>query len=125
MSVHAYSRCWMHIVWSTYQRQPVISKETAVQISNFLYDYSKSKSVFMKINYVNKDHVHVLIDLPRHLSLEETVKLLKGSSSYWINQKSLMVGKFNWSRGYAGFSVAQSTLKKTIEYIASQEEHHR
>ena len=35
----------------------------------------------MKINYVNADHVHALVDLPTNLSIEELIQLLKGSSS--------------------------------------------
>jgi REP element-mobilizing transposase RayT len=32
----------------------------------------------MKINYVNADHVHALVDLPTNLSIEELIQLLKG-----------------------------------------------
>ena len=39
----------------------------------------------MKINYVNADHVHALVDLPTAFSIEELMQLLKGSSSHWIN----------------------------------------
>jgi REP element-mobilizing transposase RayT len=78
----------------------------------------------MKINYVNHDHVHVLIDLPTHHSIEEAVKLLKGNSSYWINQKRIVDGKFSWGRGYGAFSVSQSMVSEVAQYIAEQEEHH-
>jgi REP element-mobilizing transposase RayT len=33
----------------------------------------------MKINYVNPEHVHVLIDLPTSLSIEDVMQLLKGA----------------------------------------------
>jgi hypothetical protein len=32
----------------------------------------------MKINYVNPDHVHALVDLPTHLCIEDGMQLLKG-----------------------------------------------
>ena len=32
----------------------------------------------MKINYVNPEHVHTLIDLPTHLCIEEAMQLFKG-----------------------------------------------
>lgn len=50
----------------------------------------------MKINFFNPEHVHTLIDLPTTKSIEEVVKLLKGSSSHWINQQRLLRGKFYW-----------------------------
>jgi len=48
----------------------------------------------MKINYVNADHVHALVDLPTALSIEELMQLLKGSSSHWINANNVLSGKF-------------------------------
>jgi len=48
----------------------------------------------MKINYVNADHVHALIDLPTNLSIEGVVQLVKGASSHWINSHDIVKGKF-------------------------------
>lgn len=79
----------------------------------------------MKINFVNPDHVHALIDLPTSLSIEEVVQLLKGSSSHWVNEQNLVPGKFGWGRGYGVFSVSESNVGEVAEYIANQEEHHR
>ena len=79
----------------------------------------------MKINFVNADHVHALIDLPTNLSIEELIQLLKGSSSHWVNANNILRGKFAWGRGYGGFSVSESNVKRVAEYIAGQEEHHR
>jgi len=64
----------------------------------------------MKINYVNPDHVHALIDLPTRLSIEELVQLLKGSSSHWINANDVIKEKFAWGRGYGAFSVSESNV---------------
>ena len=79
----------------------------------------------MKINYVNPEHVHALIDLPTHLCIEETMHLLKGGSSHWINQSALLPGKFAWGRGYGVFSVSHSGAGEVAKYIATQEEHHQ
>jgi REP element-mobilizing transposase RayT len=79
----------------------------------------------MKINYVNPDHVHTLIDLPTNKSIEDVVKLVKGDSSHWINENRLLRGRFGWSRGYGAFSVSHSDVEKVASYIARQEEHHR
>lgn len=79
----------------------------------------------MKINYVNPDHVHVLVDLPTKLNIEEMMQLLKGSSSHWINENKLLATKFAWGRGYGAFSVSHSGVGEVANYIATQEEHHR
>ncbi len=76
----------------------------------------------MKINFVNPDHVHALIDLPTNLSIED---LMQFSSSHWVNEQNLVAGKFGWGRGYGVFSVSESGVAEVGAYIASQEEHHR
>ena len=88
-----------------------------------LYQYANEKSIYMKINYVNSDHVHVLIDLPTSKTIEDILHLLKGSSSNWINKQVNF--KFSWSKGYAVFSVSESNLDRVVKYIANQDEHHR
>lgn len=125
MSLHSYSRCWLHLIWATLKREKLLSKAAAIKLSEYLNHYAKSKTIYMKINYVNADHVHALIDLPTGLRIEEVVQLFKGSSSHWINEHELVPGKFSWGRGYGAFSVSQSNVEEVARYIAGQEEHHR
>jgi REP element-mobilizing transposase RayT len=100
MSQHSYNKLWIHFIWETQDKQKLFTPEARTIISRFLYDYSKEKNIFMKINYVNADHVHTLVDLPTNLSVEECVKLLKGSSSYYINKNRIIRNKFSWGKGY-------------------------
>jgi putative transposase len=99
---------------------PVASK-----VSAFLNSYAKEKGIYLKINFVNPEHVHGLIDLPTGKSIEECVKLFKGASSHRINEQKLLLGRFAWARGYGAFSVSHSDVDRVCKYIAGQEEHHR
>ena len=125
MSTHSYSRCWLHLVWTTLDREPMLTKAAAAKASGFLTDYSKKNGIYMKINYFNPEHVHTLIDLPTNKCIEDVVKLFKGSSSHWINEKRLLGGRFSWGRGYGAFSVSHSDSERVAAYIAKKEEHHR
>jgi len=107
------------------ERRPLLFKGTAAKVSGYLSQYAAEKGIFMKINYVNPDHVHALIDLPTRLCIEDTMQLLKGGSSHWINESKLLPGKFGWGRGYGAFSVSQSGAADVAKYIADQETHHR
>ena len=78
MSVHSYSRCRVHLIWGTLNREKLLNKEAAARLSRYLTEYADTKSVYMKINYVNADHVHTLIDLPTSMSIEELIQFLKG-----------------------------------------------
>jgi putative transposase len=125
MSSHSYSRCWLHLIWATLDREPMLTKPPAAATSKFLSDYALKNGIYMKINFVNPDHVHTLIDLPTNKSIEEVVKLFKGSASHFINAEKLLRGRFAWGRGYGAFSVSHSDAERVAEYIATQEEHHK
>ena len=125
MSTHSYSRCWLHLIWETLRREPMLDKKAAAKASMYLTDHARTKGIYMKINFFNADHTHALIDLPTNLTIEQVVQLLKGSSSHWINEQKMLRGRFAWGRGYGAFSVSQSDVDRVAKYISSQEEHHR
>jgi REP element-mobilizing transposase RayT len=115
----------LHIVWATIERRPLLEKPAAAKLSAHLHEYANEKGIYMKINFVNADHTHVLVDLPASMAIEEVVQLLKGGSSHWVNEGNLVPGKFGWQRGYGAFSVSHSAVDEVCAYIANQEEHHR
>jgi len=123
--MHSYSRCWIHLIWGTLSRERVLNKKAAADLSRYLVEYAGEQGVYMKINFVNPDHVHAPIDLPTGLSIEKAVQLLKGSSSHWVNSSDVIMGKFAWGRGYGAFSVSHSNVDSVARYITDQEEHHR
>lgn len=125
MSLHSYSKLWVHIVWSTLNREPMLAPPAATKCATWLREYSASKGIFLKTCYFNPDHVHALIDLPTSKSIEEVLQLFKGASSHWINEQRLVNGRFAWGRGYGVFSVSESNLPEVAAYINGQEEHHR
>jgi hypothetical protein len=58
-------------------------------------------------------------------SPSEVMQQIKQNSSKWINEKGFLKDKFYWQAGYGAFSYAKSEVPKIINYIQSQEEHHR
>jgi REP-associated tyrosine transposase len=125
MSTHSCSRCWLHLIWETLRREPMLHKSAAAKASGNLWEYSHKKGIYMKINYFNADHTHALVDLHTNLTIEQVIKLLKGGSSHWINHNNLVKGRFAWGRGYGAFSVSHSDVDRVANDIARQEEHHR
>ncbi|HEX3147927.1 MAG TPA: IS200/IS605 family transposase [Gemmataceae bacterium] len=71
-----------------------------------------------------EDHVHMLFQLGRTISIAEAIGKIKSTSSAWINQEHPMKHPFHWQAGYAVFSVSQSNVEAVREYIRKQREHH-
>jgi REP element-mobilizing transposase RayT len=90
----------------------MLSPPAAAKASRFLSNYSIEKGIYMKINYINPEHAHALIDLPTNKCIEEVVQLFKGGSSHWINEEKLLRGRFSWGRGYGAFSVSHSDVDR-------------
>jgi REP element-mobilizing transposase RayT len=71
------------------------------------------------------DHVHLLISLPRTISIAKAVQLLKSGSSKWIHESFQRSRTFAWQEGYGAFSVGVSQRAMTVKYILAQVEHHK
>ncbi len=71
------------------------------------------------------DHVHILAPLPKSKSISDFVRIIKSESSKWIKSLNAYYSLFAWQDGYAAFSVSQSILEITKNYIYNQEEHHK
>ena len=53
------------------------------------------------------------------------MQLIKGESSFWVNQQQLTKEKFEWQDEYFAVSVSESVIGKVRNYIKNQEDHHR
>jgi len=115
----------VHIVFSTKNRAPLINAEWRGCLRAYLGGIAvEYKMKPLEIGGV-ADHVHMLVSLPSTISLSKAVQLLKGNSSKWINETFPGNGRFQWQEGYGAFSVSMSQIPDTMEYIRSQEQHHR
>jgi len=71
------------------------------------------------------DHVHLLLTLPRTLTVSKLVEQLKTSASKWIKSKKASLKQFAWQSGYSVFSVSESQTERVQRYIQDQEIHHQ
>ncbi len=71
------------------------------------------------------DHVHILISLPKTMSISKAMQLIKGGSSKWIHDTFPEHRSFEWQEGYGAFSVSLSNRERVVAYINNQPEHHK
>ena len=118
-------RIWVHVVWSTRDRYPFLTDEIRTSVFQHIRENAKTKAIY--IDFINGfvDHVHCLISLGPGQEIDKVVQLLKGESSFWINQNKLTKTKFGWQDEYFAVSVSPSGLDSVRRYIANQEVHHR
>ena len=119
-----YVKVWIHLVWSTKNRLPFLKDEIRPAVFQHIRENAKEKGIYLDCINGYWEHVHCLISLGVDQTIANTVKLIKGESSHWINKNSLVQGKFEWQHEYFAVGVCESLLDKTRDYIRNQEAHH-
>jgi putative transposase len=120
-----YLKIWIHLIWSTKNRAPILDKETRPRLFSHIRDNARAKGIHLDFINGYIDHVHTLISLSADQSVAKVAQLLKGESSHWANQEQLMTRKLEWQDEYIAVSVSESMVDTVREYIKNQEEHHR
>ena len=118
-------KIWIHAVWSTKNRVPLLDKITKKSVVDHIKTNAREKNIFIDIIDGYADHLHCLISLKGDQTLAKTMQLIKGESAFWINQQGLTKIKFAWQSEYFAVSVSESQLNKVRNYIRNQERHHR
>ena len=117
-------RIWVHLVFSTKNREPLLNDEIRQQVFQHILENAKAKEIWLDCVNGYIDHVHCLISLSKEQTISKAAQLIKGESSFWINKNKLVKSKFEWQDDYWAVSVSESHLKQIREYILNQEEHH-
>ena len=117
-------KIWVHLVWSTKKRAPVLTKLLRAKLNTHIRENAKDKGIWVDFVNGHIDHIHLLISLNGDQCITKVVQLIKGESSFWINKNSLTAEKFEWQREYFAVSVSESAVDKVRDYIKNQEEHH-
>ncbi len=71
------------------------------------------------------DHIHIICLLSRDITVSHLIEEIKRNSSRWLKSLNERYHSFAWQAGYAAFSVSQSVVDKTIEYVSHQKQHHQ
>ena len=121
----SYNKIWVHSIWSTKDRKPMIRPEIEQRIYHYISEQLHELGCPMRIINGMPDHVHCLFLLDPQKSIASVMKQIKGSTSHFVNQNDLINQKFSWQRGYAAFSVSESTLERVHYYIKGQKTHHQ
>ena len=118
-------KIWIHAVWATKSRRKILNKEIRKEVFDHIHQNGLKKEILVDIVNGHIDHVHCLFRLKNNQTISKVMQLLKGESSFWINQQKLTKSKFDWQDEYFAVSVSESQVNKVRKYILNQEEHHQ
>ena len=125
-SSHAIYDIKYHIVWITKYRKSVMTGRIATRTRELLRIVCSSNDVQILSGHVSKDHIHMLVSVPPHLSVSKLVQYMKGNTSYKLQREFKELnkqywGRHLWGRGYFAASSGNVTDEVIMEYIRNQE----
>ena len=119
---HTYAQDLLHIVFSTKDRHKAISSEFQPRLWTYAAGICHHLEILVHAIGGMEDHIHILIQIPPTLSVAKAVLAIKSNSSRWANEEG---HKFAWQQGYGTFSVSSSNAPAVIQYIRTQQAHHK
>ena len=122
---HSHTCCLVHVVFATAGRRPTIPEDIRERLYGYLGGIARENGIPALAVGGAADHVHLLLSLPRTVSVAKAVQLLKSGSSKWLHDNFPKLKSFAWQEGYGAFSIGVSQRAATVKYIETQAEHHK
>ncbi len=124
-TANTYTQIYIHVVYAVQGRQSLIPTSRKEELFKYITGIVKNRG--QKLIAINgtSNHVHIFIGMKPTIALSDLVRDIKAGSSGFINEKKWLRGKFNWQDGFGAFSHSHSEIDDVVQYIKSQEEHHR
>ena len=102
---HSKWRCKYHIVFAPKYRRQIIYGRIKADVGKILRELSERKGVEILEAECCRDHIHMLVSIPPHMSVAQHMGYLKSKSSLMIfdrheNLKYKYGNRHFWCRGY-------------------------
>lgn len=122
---NTYSQINIHCVFAVRGRENILEDTFRLELHRYMAGILKNDGSFPLAVNGWLDHVHVFFELQPSMSVSDQIRMLKATSSKWMNDNKHVKGKFNWQEGYGAFSYSRSQRDSVIQYIINQEQHHK
>lgn len=121
----SFSKIYIHVVMTVQRRNCLISRTWKDRLYQYMTGIIRNKGQKLIIIGGMPDHIHILMEVKPTCALSDLMRELKAMSSKWINENKLVLGRFEWQKGFGAFSVGYSQVDHVCRYIINQESHHK
>ena len=119
------SKIYLHVIFAVKGRCSVLPAHRLPNIHAYMATTIRNLGHHCAIVGGTENHVHMLIEYNINRLIPDLIHDLKIATSRYINNQRMVMGRFQWQRGYAVLSYSKSAVPELIEYISHQYEHHR
>ena len=118
----SFATLYTHLVFSTKDRRPLIEPHLKDELHSYMAVVLQNMDCHAIIINSMPDHIHILLNLSRTVTVAKAAETVKANSSKWLKTKTN--SWLGWQSGYGAFSVSNSRLGAVSKYIRNQEKHH-
>lgn len=122
---NTYTQINIHLVYAIKGRLNIFNTQTMNRLCEYMHGILRNTNNFPLAIGGYKNHIHLFFELNPRMSIADVARITKSNSSKWINENHFFNGRFEWQRGYGGFSYSRSQRNNVIKYIMNQEAHHK
>jgi putative transposase len=111
-----------HIVCVPKYRYKVLHGEVRARVRDIIRQVCAEMGVTIVSGALSRDHVHLFVEIPPHVSVSNFVRLAKGRSSYKVQREFEHVrkrywGQRFWARGYFSTTSGNITDDVIMTYL--------
>ena len=119
------ARIYIHLIFHIKSTSPKIEEKDWERVHSYIGQLVNITGCqVVKVGGV-EDHIHILLRLSKDVSIAHVTQEVKRNSSRWIKSIAPCYRLFKWQSGYGAFSVSQSLVERTEQYIIRQKNHHQ
>ena len=119
---HAIFHHRYHIVWAPKYRYKVLWGDVRIRVRDIIRQVCSELGVTILSGALSRDHVHLFVEIPPHVSVSDFVRMAKGRSSYKVQREFAHIrkrywGQRFWARGYFSTTSGNITDDVIMNYL--------
>ncbi|RYG38740.1 MAG: IS200/IS605 family transposase, partial [Chitinophagaceae bacterium] len=101
---HTRTFLFIHVIWTTINRAPILKKPVRMVLFSFLQKNSEEKGIRIIAIQGVEDHLHVLLQLNPAQNLSQVVRSLKNDAAVWLKDTNLLDSELDWQPEFVAYS---------------------
>ena len=116
----------LHFVWITKYRKAFLVGDVGLRVRSWVREICAEHEVEIIKGHVSKDHVHLFVSVPPHVSPSQLMQRIKGKTARklmmeYSHLRRQCWGRHVWARGFFVASSGNVTDEVIVEYIKNQD----
>lgn len=123
---HSTHRLLYHLVWIPKYRKRVLIGKVAIRLKQLLWEAAQVNRWWVHELAVQRDHIHMMVQLRPDKPVAYAVQIFKGGTSYRLRREfpeleEFLWGDSFWADGYFAESIGLAKEEAVRRYIRNQQ----